>query len=84
MTQADLAAYRALFRDPASSNYRGLRHVGMGPPSSGASTVGEALNILEGYPLSTLDADAGAPSTSSSRPPSRSPTGASTSATRIT
>jgi len=54
MTQADLAAYSALFRNPASSNYRGLRHVGMGPPSSGASTVGEALNILEGYPLSTL------------------------------
>jgi len=54
MTQADLAAYRALFRTPASSIYRGLRHVGMGPPSSGASTVGEALNILEGYPLSTM------------------------------
>jgi gamma-glutamyltranspeptidase/glutathione hydrolase len=26
----------------------------MGPPSSGGSTVGEALNILEGFPLSTL------------------------------
>jgi hypothetical protein len=26
----------------------------MGPPSSGGSTVGEALNILEGYPLSSL------------------------------
>jgi gamma-glutamyltranspeptidase/glutathione hydrolase len=25
----------------------------MGPPSSGGSTVGEALNILEGYPLAT-------------------------------
>jgi gamma-glutamyltranspeptidase / glutathione hydrolase len=54
MTLADLAAYRAIYRDPASSNYRGYRHVGMGPPSSGASTVGEALNILEGYPLSTM------------------------------
>src|SRR3712207_515577 len=54
MTLADLAAYRALFRDPASSGYRGYRHVGMGPPSSGASTVGEALNILEGYPLGTM------------------------------
>jgi gamma-glutamyltranspeptidase / glutathione hydrolase len=54
MTLQDLAAYRALFRDAASSNYRGYRHVGMGPPSSGASTVGEALNILEGYPLGTI------------------------------
>ena len=54
MTLADLAAYRAPFRDPAASNYRGYRHVGMGPPSSGASTVGEALNILEGYPLGTM------------------------------
>jgi gamma-glutamyltranspeptidase / glutathione hydrolase len=54
MTLADLAAYRAPFRTPASSGYRGLTHVGMGPPSSGASTVGEALNILEGYPLATF------------------------------
>ena len=29
--------------------YRGLDVWGMGPPSSGGSTVGEALNILEGY-----------------------------------
>src|SRR5215218_8093706 len=35
MTPADLAAYRTLER----------------PPSSGGSTVGEALNILEGYDL---------------------------------
>ena len=27
----------------------------MGPPSSGGSTVGEALNILEGLPLSARD-----------------------------
>ncbi|HEX2111991.1 MAG TPA: gamma-glutamyltransferase [Gaiellaceae bacterium] len=54
MTEADLAAYEALFRAPARSSYRGRDHYGMGPPSSGASTVGEALNILEGYPLSTL------------------------------
>ncbi len=54
MTHADLERYRAPFRTPAASNYRGYRHVGMGPPSSGASTIGEALNILEGYPLSTM------------------------------
>jgi gamma-glutamyltranspeptidase / glutathione hydrolase len=27
---------------------------GMGPPSSGGSTVGEALNILEGYSMATI------------------------------
>jgi gamma-glutamyltranspeptidase/glutathione hydrolase len=31
-------------------NHRGLDVWSMGPPSSGGSTVGEALNILEGYP----------------------------------
>ena len=54
MTQGDLLGYEALFRPAARSNYRGAAHYGMGPPSSGAPTIGEALNILEGYPLSTM------------------------------
>jgi gamma-glutamyltranspeptidase/glutathione hydrolase len=36
-------------------NYRGLDVYGMQPPSSGGSTVGEALNILEGFDMSTPD-----------------------------
>jgi gamma-glutamyltranspeptidase/glutathione hydrolase len=51
MTEADLAAYRALDRRPTRVRYRGHQVYGMGPPSSGGSTVGEALNILEGYDL---------------------------------
>ncbi|MFL6272792.1 MAG: gamma-glutamyltransferase [Actinomycetes bacterium] len=51
MTEADLAAYRAIDRPPTRVGYRGYRVYGMGPPSSGGSTVGEALNILEGYDL---------------------------------
>jgi gamma-glutamyltranspeptidase / glutathione hydrolase len=51
MTEDDLAAYRALVRPPTRVGYRGHRVYGMGPPSSGGSTVGEALNILEGYDL---------------------------------
>ncbi len=51
MTEADLAAYRALERPPTRVGYRGHQVYGMGPPSSGGSTVGEALNILEGYDL---------------------------------
>jgi gamma-glutamyltranspeptidase / glutathione hydrolase len=35
--------------------YRGLDVYGMGPPSSGGSTVGEALNILEGFDLAGMD-----------------------------
>ena len=54
MTTDDLASYRAPFRPPAETTYRGLVMKGMAPPSSGGSTIGEALNILEGFnPLGT-------------------------------
>jgi len=46
MTRADLGAYRARSRRPTRIAYHGLRIYGMAPPSSGGSTVGEALNIL--------------------------------------
>jgi gamma-glutamyltranspeptidase/glutathione hydrolase len=49
MTEEDIEDYRALWRAPTRVNYRGLDVWGMGPPSSGGSTVGEALNILEGF-----------------------------------
>ncbi|HYI20867.1 MAG TPA: gamma-glutamyltransferase [Solirubrobacteraceae bacterium] len=49
MTTQDLARYEAIRREPTKIGYRGLDVYGMGPPSSGGSTVGEALNILEGY-----------------------------------
>jgi gamma-glutamyltranspeptidase / glutathione hydrolase len=49
MTTGDLRRYRAIERRPTHSGYRDLDVWGMGPPSSGGSTVGEALNILEGY-----------------------------------
>ncbi|MGZ8634996.1 MAG: gamma-glutamyltransferase, partial [Solirubrobacteraceae bacterium] len=52
MTVDDLSAYRALVRRPSRTSYRGYDVFGMGPPSSGGSTVGEALNILEGLDLS--------------------------------
>ena len=49
MTRADVGRYRAIERAPTRIGYRGLDVWSMGPPSSGGSTVGEALNILEGY-----------------------------------
>jgi gamma-glutamyltranspeptidase/glutathione hydrolase len=54
MTIRDLRAYVTPERAPTHVGYRGLDVYSMGPPSSGGSTVGEALNILKGYPLSTL------------------------------
>ena len=49
MTQRDIKDYRAIDRKPVVSSYRGLDVYGMGPPSSGGSTVAEVLNILQGY-----------------------------------
>jgi gamma-glutamyltranspeptidase / glutathione hydrolase len=49
MTRSDVGRYRAIERDPTHIGYRGLDVWSIGPPSSGGSTVGEALNILEGY-----------------------------------
>ena len=58
MTVADLRGYTAPQRAATHVNYRGLDVYGMGPPSSGGSTVGEALNILEGYQLSGMSREA--------------------------
>jgi gamma-glutamyltranspeptidase/glutathione hydrolase len=57
MTTQDLRRYVAPRRPATHVAYRGLDVFGMGPPSSGGSTVGEALNILEGYDLSTMSRD---------------------------
>jgi len=50
ITERDLRDYRAIERKPTHVEYRGLDVFSMGPPSSGGSTVGEALNILEQIP----------------------------------
>ncbi|MEW1697346.1 gamma-glutamyltransferase [Streptomyces sp. NPDC093249] len=52
LTERDLAAYRTEFRKPTKVGYRGLDVYGMAPSSSGGTSVGEALNILEGTDLS--------------------------------
>ncbi|GAA4232904.1 gamma-glutamyltranspeptidase/glutathione hydrolase [Streptosporangium album] len=50
MELSDLAAYRAIERPPTETTYLGMDVYGIAPPSSGGSTVGEALNILEALP----------------------------------
>jgi gamma-glutamyltranspeptidase/glutathione hydrolase len=49
MTTDDLERYTAPERQPTKSTYRGLDVYGMGPPSSGGTTVAEVLNILGGW-----------------------------------
>lgn len=51
LTTEDLAAYEVLEQDPTHVEYRGLDVYGMAPSSSGGTTVGESLNILENYDL---------------------------------
>ncbi|WP_256104813.1 gamma-glutamyltransferase [Streptomyces sp. ODS05-4] len=47
LTTRDLAAYDTIRRKPTKVSYRGLDVYGMAPVSSGGTSVGEALNILE-------------------------------------
>ena len=55
MTAADLAGYSVIDQAPTQVSYRGLDVYGMAPSSSGGTTVGEALNILENHDLGTGD-----------------------------
>ncbi|MGH3390966.1 MAG: gamma-glutamyltransferase family protein, partial [Actinomadura sp.] len=55
MASADLAGYTAPAREPTRVRYRGVDVYGMAPPSSGGSTVGEALNIIEQADLDGAD-----------------------------
>ncbi|MFB7272558.1 gamma-glutamyltransferase [Streptomyces sp. NPDC056244] len=52
LTARDLAAYRTKRQAPTKVSYRGLDVYGIAPSSSGGTSVGEALNILEGTKLS--------------------------------
>nr|WP_307717958.1 gamma-glutamyltransferase [Streptomyces sp. V4I23] len=55
MELGDLADYETVRRDPTRTAYRGLDVYSMAPSSSGGTTVGEALNILENFDLSSAD-----------------------------
>jgi len=52
LRRSDLRAYEVIARRPTRVRYRGLDVYGMAPSSSGGTTVGEALNILEETPFS--------------------------------
>ncbi len=47
ITEADLANYKPILREPIFSAYRDYKLILMPPPSSGGITIAETLNILE-------------------------------------
>ncbi|MFZ3567288.1 gamma-glutamyltransferase [Streptomyces sp. BH097] len=52
LSAKDLAAYGTKLQAPTRTSYRGLGVYSMAPSSSGGTSVGEALNILENTDLS--------------------------------
>ncbi|MDQ8756995.1 gamma-glutamyltransferase [Sphingosinicella sp. LHD-64] len=54
MTRDDVATYQARERDSRCGTYRGHRICGMGPPSSGATTVFAILKQLERFDLRAM------------------------------
>lgn len=57
LSQLDLAIYQVKERAPVCVSYRAHDVCGMGPPSSGALTIGQILGMLEGSDLATLGAE---------------------------
>ena len=57
VTAEDFASYRAKERPAVCSPYRTYKVCGMGPPSSGATTVLQILGMLERFDLKALGKD---------------------------
>ncbi len=58
MTLADLSAYKAVEQNAVCAPYRVYVVCGMGPPSSGATTVLQILGTLERFDMKALGKDA--------------------------
>lgn len=54
ITEEDFANYRAILRAPVCSTYRIYKICGMGPPSSGATTVLGILGAIERFDMAEL------------------------------
>lgn len=57
LSLADLAVYEAKERPAVCAPYRGLSVCGMGPPSSGALTIGQILGMVSHFDLAGLGPD---------------------------
>jgi gamma-glutamyltranspeptidase/glutathione hydrolase len=54
ITAADLAGYKAVWREPLHTIYRGKQLITMPPPSSGGVVLAMTANMLKGVDLGTL------------------------------
>lgn len=54
LSMTDMAIYKIVERDAVCAEYRQFDVCGMGPPSSGALTVGQILGLLRPYDLRAL------------------------------
>ena len=54
MTLDDMAAYEVIKREPVCFDYREYNVCGMGPPTSGALTMGQILGILSHFDLADM------------------------------
>ena len=57
LTASDLSAYEAKERPAVCAPYRGYEVCGMGPPSSGALTVGQLLDMVSHFDIAVLGPD---------------------------
>lgn len=57
ITERDVTAYQARDRAPVCGQYRSYRICGMGPPSSGATTVYATIKQLERFDMAALGPD---------------------------
>ncbi|MGB3555191.1 MAG: gamma-glutamyltransferase [Jannaschia sp.] len=57
LSMNDLAAYDVVERPAVCVPYRGAEVCGMGPPSSGALTVGQILGLIEPYDIAGMGPD---------------------------
>ncbi|MBY6136424.1 gamma-glutamyltransferase [Nocardioides marinus] len=57
LSTVDLALYQVRERPAVCAQYRDFEACGMGPPSSGALTVGQILGMLDSYDLAAMGPD---------------------------
>ncbi|MCP8894696.1 gamma-glutamyltransferase [Shinella daejeonensis] len=55
LSMKDFAAYKVVRRAPVCSDYRDYEICGMGPPSSGALTIGQILGVLERFDIGSME-----------------------------
>lgn len=54
ITEEDMAKYEAEWRNPIVFDYKDLRVISMGPPSSGGITINQIFKMMEDYDVSTF------------------------------